>query len=254
MMNDTSTHNSLQHYIDNIRTTHLPRMLFFILLLSISIFIYFGSPNIAISVPNQPLSVPSTLDSHNASDQNHSSLSHTQFDVVLSYYAEDVEVVASFIRYLRSTSTLKKLSLRIVLYNKNSRFNTSYLKAAVKADVVQQLPNVGREGETYLHHIIENYHTLPNHIFFCQAGAEDIVTKTGIADWFTDRLEKQFNSSVGYMPLVALSSFATLDCGLRWGENIPRLADLWGIVEQKLCPPGGQAVSDRGIWMYSEKE
>ena len=181
---------------------------------------------------------------------NDSLSSHSDFDVVLSYYAENVEFVARFIRYLRNASTLKKRSSRIIVYNKNIRINTTYLQTILKADVVQQLPNIGREGETYLHHIIENYHALPNHILFCQAGVEGITDK-GLSEWFSDRLEKQFNSSVGYMPLVEKPAFATFDCGIRPGENLPRLAELWGIIEQKLCPPGGQTVSDKIICMCS---
>ena len=49
-------------------------------------------------------------------------------------------------------------------------------------DVVQQLPNRGREGDTYLHQIIDNYNTLANHILFSQAGVEG-MTSTGLSDW-----------------------------------------------------------------------
>ena len=250
-MNEINPSDSPTCHDGDIRQLYLPRVLFFILSILIITFIYFGTRRFA---PN--LMIQSSRSSHlrfqNISNLNQSSSSHVQFDVVLSYYAEDIEFVARFIRYLRNTSTLQKLSSRIIIYNKNSRVNATYLQTALKADIVQQLPNVGREGETYLHHIIENYHVLSDHIFFCQAGVEGI-TNTGLSDWLSDRLEKQFNSSVGYMPLVEKSSFTTFDCGVRPGENVPRLAELWGIVEQKLCPPGGQAVSDRGIWMYSEK-
>jgi hypothetical protein len=179
----------------------------------------------------------------NVSDQNHSSRAHVEFDVVLSYYAEDVNFVARFIQCLRNTSTLQNLRSRIIVYNKNPNINNTYLKKILKADIIQQLPNLGREGATYLHHIIENYDTLANHIFFCQAGVEGI-TNTGLADWFSNRLEKQFNSSVGYMPLVKDQQFTRFDCGVRPGENMQRLPELWGIIEQTLCPPGGQFVSE----------
>jgi hypothetical protein len=179
----------------------------------------------------------------NVSDQNRSSFLHTEFDVVLSYYAENANFVARFIQYLRNTSTLQKLKSRIIVYNKNPKINNTYLKTILKADIVQQLPNLGREGGTYLHHIITNYDILANHILFCQAGVEGI-TNTGLAGWFFDRLEKQFNSSVGYMPLVENRWFTTFDCGVRTGENILQLPELWGIIEQTLCPPGGQAVSE----------
>ena len=93
---------------------------------------------------------------HIFSSQTHSGFSHTEFDVVLSYYAEDIDFVA---RYLRNTSTLQNRSSRIIVYNKNIRINT-----------------------TYLHHIIDNYNTLANHILFSQAGVEG-MTSTGLSDW-----------------------------------------------------------------------
>jgi hypothetical protein len=175
------------------------------------------------------------------------SLSQKQFEVVLNYYNENVTFVARFIQYLRNVSNLQKLKPRMIVYNKNLNINNTYLKEVLKVDIVQQLPNVGREGATYLYHIIENYDTLANHILFSQAGVEGI-TNTGLEDWFLHRLEKQFNASVGYMPLVANKWMTTFDCGVKNGFNtIQRMPELWGIIEQTLCPPGGQAVSENNI-------
>jgi len=167
--------------------------------------------------------------------------SRNKFDVVLSYYAENVYSVRRFIRYLRNVSTLQKLQVRFIVYNKNSNKNNSYLRELLKVDIVHSLPNLGREGGTYLYHIITNYHSLANHILFSQAGVED-NTNTNLTDWFSNRLEKQFNSSVGYMPLVENKWITTFDCGEKPGDYMPRLAELWGIIEQTLCPPNGQAV------------
>jgi hypothetical protein len=169
--------------------------------------------------------------------------SKRQFDVVLSYYTENVAFVARFIHYLRNVSTLQKLKLCIIVYNKNSYINNTYLKDALKADIVQQLPNVGREGGTYLYHIIENYDTLAGHTLFSQAGVEGI-TNTSLDDWFSNRLEKQFNSSVGYMPLVNNGWMSLYDCGLNPNNNLVRLAELWAIIEQTICPPDKQTVSE----------
>jgi hypothetical protein len=193
-------------------------------------------------------SIRQIINSHkkfeNFSYQINSSLPQSEFDVVLSYYAEDVAFVARFIQYLRNISTLQKLKHRIIVYNKNLNINNTHLKEVLKADIVQPLPNLGREGATYLYHIIENYDILANHILFSQAGVEGI-TNTGLTDWFSHRLEKQFNSTVGYMPLVENGWMTTFDCGVRPGENMQRLPELWGIIEQTICPPGGQAVSEK---------
>jgi hypothetical protein len=170
------------------------------------------------------------------------SVSQKRFDIVLSYFSEDVTYVARFIQYIRNVSTVQKLKPRTIVYNKNKQVNSKYLKEVLKADIVHSLPNLGREGATYLYHIIENYHTLANHTIFSQAGVEGI-TNTSLDGWLLHRLEKQFNSTVGYMPLVADNWFTTFDCGVRPGENMLRLPEFWGIIEQTICPPGGQFVS-----------
>jgi hypothetical protein len=182
----------------------------------------------------------------NSPNQVRLSLSQKQFEVVLSYYHENVDSVARFIQYLRNVSNLQKLKPRIIIYNKNLKINNTYLKEVLKADIVQQLTNLGREGATFLYHIIENYDTLANHILFSQAGVEG-VTNTGLEDWLLNRLEKQFNSSVGYMPLVENKWMTTFDCGMEGGTSFHRMPELWGIIEQTLCPPGGQAVSENNI-------
>lgn len=169
-------------------------------------------------------------------------ISSSKLDIVLSYYSEDIDFVAQYIRYLRHLPNLKKLNPRVIVYNKNSKINNEVLKLLLEADIIQLLPNLGREGGTYLHHIVNYYNIIANHTIFSQAGVEGI-TNTGLADWYFDRLERQFNSSVGYMPLVSNSMIATYDCGSHMTGNFPRMAQLWSVLEQSLCPPGGQAVS-----------
>ncbi|CAF4793408.1 unnamed protein product, partial [Rotaria socialis] len=114
-------------------------------------------------------------------------VSHSEFDIVLSYYVEDIWDVERFIRYLKNVSTIQRLSPRVIVYNKNVKISIEYLKDTLLADIVRVLPNRGREGATYLTHIIENYDTIANHTLFSQAGVEGI-TDVGLADWFLTRL------------------------------------------------------------------
>ncbi|CAF0955628.1 unnamed protein product [Adineta ricciae] len=174
------------------------------------------------------------------------------FDIVISYYSESTDYVAQYVRYLRNVANLKKLRPRIIVYNKNSRINNQVLKLLLDADIIQYLPNLGREGATYLYHIVTNYHILANHTIFTQAGVEGL-TGSGLADWYFDRLEYQFNSSVGYMPLVNSNMITTYDCGTHRTGNFPRLVQIWSMLEQSLCPPGGQAVAFRGQFLVSNK-
>ncbi|CAF4613411.1 unnamed protein product, partial [Rotaria socialis] len=107
-------------------------------------------------------------------------VSHSEFDIVLSYYVEDIWDVERFIRYLKNVSTIQRLSPRVIVYNKNVKISIEYLKDTLLADIVRVLPNRGREGATYLTHIIENYDTIANHTLFSQAGVEGI-TDVGLA-------------------------------------------------------------------------
>jgi hypothetical protein len=166
-----------------------------------------------------------------------------QFDIILSYYSESPSFVGRYISYLKNVSSLNKVRIRIIVYNKNSHVNNTILRKNLSADIVHLLPNLGREGATYLYHIIENYNRLADHLLFSQAGVEGI-TETGLSDWFKDRLENQFNASVGYMPLVANHWLSKDICGKHSSGNFQRLVDLWGMIQQTLCPIEGFSVSN----------
>jgi hypothetical protein len=74
-------------------------------------------------------------------------------DIVVSRFAEDTD----WLRRLEPHG-------RVVLYNKNP--NDQVENAIL-------LPNLGREGHTYLHHIIEHYDRLPDVTVFLQGRIDD---------------------------------------------------------------------------------
>ncbi|CAF0916426.1 unnamed protein product [Adineta ricciae] len=174
------------------------------------------------------------------------------FHVVLSYYAEDLNLVAQFIRFIRNLQSIRRLNVSIIIYNKNSNISSIYLQKMLKVDVVHQLPNVGREGGTYLYHIINNYDTLADHTLFSQAGADGVSIKE-VESWLVNRLEKQFTTAVGYMPLVSARWMEVYDCGRNIYNNMVRLAELWALITQTLCPPDKQTVAYRGQFLVSNK-
>lgn len=171
------------------------------------------------------------------------SINQRSFDIVLSYYKEDTTFVTRFVRYLRNVTNIHTRRHRFIVYNKNPTINDQQLKQTLNVDIVKTLPNLGREGATYLSHIIDNYDQLADHTLFSQAGVEGI-TKTGLEDWFRDRLERQFSDRVGYMPLVVNSMISTYNCGIHPSGHFPRLPEFWAMLEQTMCPLDGQAVSD----------
>jgi hypothetical protein len=76
-----------------------------------------------------------------------------KYHLVVAKYNEDLSWLASV-----DTKWEK------VIYNKGPE--DGYIK----------IPNVGREGETYLHYIIDNYDNLPDWVAFCQGNPFDHVS------------------------------------------------------------------------------
>ncbi len=69
-------------------------------------------------------------------------------EIVISRYNEDLNWIDDL-----------NDSIEVFIYNKSDNLLGHEYK---------QLPNIGREGETYLRHIIEKYESLSENIIFCQ--------------------------------------------------------------------------------------
>lgn len=74
----------------------------------------------------------------------------------------DLEVVVA--RYNEDINWVKELNYNVTVYNKNVEDNDVFSN---------NLPNVGREGHTFFHHIVTNYDNLPEYIAFVQGNPHD---------------------------------------------------------------------------------
>lgn len=84
-------------------------------------------------------------------------------DVVFAYYDEPVEGIIDQITYLRSVKEVYERNPNFITYVKSDNVSLEAYKAATGVDEVYRLPNLGREGDTYLNHILRNYNaTLPS--------------------------------------------------------------------------------------------
>jgi hypothetical protein len=72
-------------------------------------------------------------------------------------------------RYNEDISWLKEVKHEICLYNKGDSISVEDFSNVEYFS----LPNNGREGETYLTFILNNYSSLPDHITFCQGNPFD---------------------------------------------------------------------------------
>ena len=88
-------------------------------------------------------------------------------EVVISMYKEPVEDVATLISTLKAMPNLRESQIQI--YVKDSEANIEQIRTRTGANKVTTLPNIGREGETYLHHILDNWDMLAQHTVFLQA-------------------------------------------------------------------------------------
>ena len=66
----------------------------------------------------------------------------------------------------------------VVIYDKSFKPNTvAVRKFTLPPYSVNYIPNVGREGETFLRYIVDNYDRLPDYVVFCQGNPfEHIAT------------------------------------------------------------------------------
>jgi hypothetical protein len=88
-------------------------------------------------------------------------------EVVLSMYKEPVDEVSKLIFNLRSMPALS--DAHFTIYIKDSEADNEDIKQRTEADRVATLPNIGREGETYLNHILNRWHSLARQTIFLQA-------------------------------------------------------------------------------------
>jgi hypothetical protein len=88
-------------------------------------------------------------------------------EVVISMYKERTEDVAALITKLESMPQMSEAL--ITIYLKDSEADERQIKQETNAHEVIKLPNVGREAETYLNHIVNRWDSLADRTIFLQA-------------------------------------------------------------------------------------
>jgi hypothetical protein len=88
-------------------------------------------------------------------------------ELVISMYKEPVHEVALLVSRLKAMPNLR--DLRIHIYIKDNEVNIDRARIGIGADKITLLQNIGREGQTYLYHILNNWDALAKHTIFLQA-------------------------------------------------------------------------------------
>ncbi|KAM0747990.1 hypothetical protein T439DRAFT_383046 [Meredithblackwellia eburnea MCA 4105] len=183
-------------------------------------------------------------------------------DLVFAYWEEDLAEFKKHLDKLRENpfvSTRKKR--KIIVYNKGRKSEGEIrerLELDPRIDEVLPLPNVGREGGTYLQHILLHYNgtvsppdiptlrvrQLADHTFFFQPHLA----------WFwlaQDRIDI-VTPETGF---AHFGPFIINECGkdMTVGSQFPVFKEIFNIFTGKLCPPGGQLTGWSGQFVVSSK-
>jgi hypothetical protein len=94
-------------------------------------------------------------------------------DIVIAHYDESAEGVLKMLQPLLKLPIVQRRHVRTILYHKGKdRELGEKVASAIQADQIVFLPNTGREGGTYLQHILRNYNdSFPS----AHAGSEGLV-------------------------------------------------------------------------------
>ena len=76
-------------------------------------------------------------------------------------------------RYTEPMGWAEKYHDVVTVYEKDELFDSALSEKEASCSRRELLPNVGRETHTYLHHIINNYHSLARNTLFTQCGIEE---------------------------------------------------------------------------------
>ncbi|GAA5881556.1 hypothetical protein JCM16303_005703 [Sporobolomyces ruberrimus] len=190
-------------------------------------------------------------------------LSSNSVDIVISYYSEELPMVKEHVDGMRNLQFVKDRDERVIVYNKGPRSEEEIRKeiGLKTSDEVVPLENVGREGETYLKHILLLYNdtvsptpypisdtsetlsrplsklrrkTLAAHTFFLQPHlAWGYIAAPRM------RLVGSDTGFAHFGPLVEA------DCGkdIRVNVDFPLWTQIYSIFTGNLCAPGGQSMA-----------
>jgi hypothetical protein len=181
----------------------------------------------------------------------------TTFDIVISYYGENLEKVAKQLDLLKAIPQLAQYDeIRTFFYTKNPSADLVAIEQLLGGPAVL-LPNRGRESGTYLTHIIENWDDLGSHTMFVQADMhqpEDGLRRV------TESLvppSKDSSPSTGVLTMGVLADCLCTACHDKWNgaRTWSRIPEIYAVLNHELCPKnvlltysGQMVVSRQRIW------
>lgn len=184
-----------------------------------------------------------------------------QFHVVIAHHSEEPYWIRAWIENLRSISYVQELGIKIIIYTKSPDNDLTAIKDVSGADEAIRLPNVGREGGTYLHHILSVYDDPPKFIMFTQSYIKKGQKEKGkdtatLKPWLFDRLKTKFGSDTGFMSLDRKHDIC--HCGhctdMGRDDFYPLWPQLYTMLQGTVCQQlEGHVLSFNGHFIVSRK-
>ncbi|KAF2966449.1 hypothetical protein GQX73_g7135 [Xylaria multiplex] len=123
-------------------------------------------------------------------------------DIVVAWYDEPIEQVISTVQMVLELPNISGRKVRTIVYNKGT-LNETELEVNFPTQgglVIRQLENVGREGDTYLSHVLESEQDWASHTLFIQAEPHD-------PGYLQARLEDYYVQQTGFLSLSHVRNF-----------------------------------------------
>lgn len=148
-------------------------------------------------------------------------------DIVIAWYDEPIEQVIRTAQLALDLPNIAGRKVRTIVYNKGT-LNETELEAQFPIQsglVIRRLENVGREGDTYLSHVLDSERNWASHTLFMQAEPHD-------PGYLQARLEDYFVRETGFLSLSHVRNFCS-SCDAcndhsGWSEDGPVLRDIFG--------------------------
>ncbi|KAI3335530.1 hypothetical protein F4824DRAFT_463784 [Ustulina deusta] len=147
-------------------------------------------------------------------------------DIVIARYDEPVEQVVRTVQLALELPNIAGRKVRTIVYDKGT-LNTTELEIEFPIQsglVIRHLENVGREGDTYLSHVLESKQDWASHTLFIQAEPHE-------PRYLQARLEDYFFEDTGFLSLSHVRNFCascdTCNDHSGWTEDGTVLRDIF---------------------------
>lgn len=151
------------------------------------------------------------------------------FDLVISMYREDANAVSGIVEQILETLP-PSATYRVIIYSKDEELKEPEMRKVFPNAEIIQRPNVGREGETFLYHILNRWDDLARHTLFTQAYPD-------VFEEFLFRMTEHFVPETGMMGLSFVSEIC--DChlcsGPYWHDYSGVLAKTYELANKEPC-------------------